>query len=480
MGVQPESSSVFPSGYRSDQIPRRMSSIGNPQNDAATTSHWSSEVRFNPPAVFTFIVLLTMLSRLVWAVCRYCVNLVFWDQWDFYTPLFNHASLWQIFTWEHSPHREGIGLVLDKFVLEWSDWSSLAEALFMVGALLAAALLALLLKRRLLGRLGYSDLVIPCLFLTFAQLEALIGEANPSYSAFPELLIVLSCLAWLIPKPVARYGVLLALNFLLIYTGFGIFMGVVTVGVLLFELRRVVRAKAESWRVVVVALLLAGLSLASFFYHYRWDPTISCRFPDHHPLNYGWFVSLLMSYFLGLRAVVPATAVGIAVALVAVAILIWHGVHLWKSREFSPVDLTVVTLLSFSLIFAANAAMGRVCFGLPEAAQFSRYMGLLVPAFLGIYFHLLTWPSTWRRTASLAVFAIAIIPGTVRTPAGYSPEAVSNGKRVWRACILQTGNIDLCDRATQFPAHPNPRKTHMLEKLQFLQKNRLNLYSDGQ
>jgi hypothetical protein len=333
------------------------------------------------------------------------------------------------------------------------------------------------LRQKLFGSLDYSDIVIPCLFLTFAQMEVLVGEENPSYSAIPELLIGLYCLVWILPKPIARYVAVLVLNFLLIYTGFGFFMGVVTIGVLLFDLRRAFRTESESSSFPVVALLLATASLAGFFYHYRWDTAVSCRILDSPPLHYPWFIGLMMAYFLGLRAVVLASAVGIFLALVAFAILIWHGVRLWRNREWSAADLTVVILLSFSLIFAANAAVGRVCLGMPEAAQFSRYMGLLVPAFLAIYFHLLTWRKSRFRTVLLAVFVIALIPGTVRMPNGYSPQVVSDGKQAWKTCILQTGNISYCDHATGFPAYPDPRRTQLLEKLQFLQKNRLNLYS---
>src|SRR5262250_475132 len=53
---------------------------------------------------FPFIVVASAIAatayRLVLAVDRYSVNILFWDQWDFYTPLFDHAYLWQIFTWQ--------------------------------------------------------------------------------------------------------------------------------------------------------------------------------------------------------------------------------------------------------------------------------------------------------------------------------------------------------------------------------------------
>ncbi len=438
----------------------------------------SSQRSFRVPVIVVSTVFLAATFRLGLAVWRYSVNILFWDQWDFYTPLFQNASLWKIFNWQHGVHREGIGLVLDKLVLESTRWNSRAEALFMVATLCAATVVALALKQKLFGPIEYSDIVIPCLFLTFAQMETFVVAANPSLSAVPELLLGLYCLAWMLPKTIARYAAVVSLNFLLIYSGYFLFMGAVTIGVLLFDLRRALRTESGFPSFPAAAFLLAVASMAGFFYHYGWAPNVPCfHFPDAHPLNYPWFIAFMMSYFLGLRTVVLASVAGGFLTLAAFAVLIWHGVRLWRNRDWSPADLTVVILLSFSLFFAANAAVGRVCQGLPEAAQFSRYMALLVPAYLAIYFHLLTWRKNAFRAALLTVFAIALIPGTLRMPNGFSPRIVSDGKQAWKTCILQIGNIDYCDQATGFPIYPDPRRTHLLEKLQFLQKNRLNLYS---
>ena len=275
-----------------------------PQAEPSTTPLSRSIRRL--PIILVSVVFAVTLSRLIAVVNRYSVNIIFWDQWDFYTPLFNRASLWQIFTWEHAPHREGIGLVLDKFVLDATRWNTRAEALFMVVILLVAAITALALKQRLYGTLSYSDIVIPCLFLTFAQLEVLIGEENPSYSVFPELLIILSCLAWTISKPILRYSSVLLLNFLLIYTGFGFFMGAVTIGVLLLDLHREFRTSG-SLRLPALALVLALASQGSFFYRYHWSTEIACPIFRAPLWNYPWFMALMMSYFFGVRAVVAAS-----------------------------------------------------------------------------------------------------------------------------------------------------------------------------
>ena len=411
------------------------------------------------------------MAVVVW---RHSVNFLFWDQWDFYTPLFNHASLWQIFIWQHGPHREGIGLVLDKFLLDWTHWSTRAESLLIVAAILSAAAVAVRLKAKLFGKLDYTDFFIPCLFLTLAQIDQLIGVPNPSYSAFPELLIMLYCLAWTMRNRPARYGAILVLNFLLLYTGFGFFMGIVTLVLLALDVRRSLRVPSSG--VPLTALGLALISFASFFYHYRWMPAVSCFvFPDPHPLNYPWFISLELSLFVGVRrSLVLASVLGAGLMLVIAALLLWHGVRLWRAKCWADLDVTMVALSGFTFLFALNAAIGRVCLGMPAAGQSSRYMGLLVPAFLAMYLHLLSWRDGTKKAVALTVFALIVLPNTLKM---HRDPVEENGKRAWQACYLKVEDIDYCDRVTGYPTHWDPAATHLKEKLDYLKRNRLNLFS---
>lgn len=89
-------------------------------------------------------------------------------------------------------------------------------------------LLALLLKRRLFGPLSYSDVALPVIFLSLEQYETLLNVPNPAPYAYPLLLIMLYCVALLCRNRLLRYALVLTLNFLLIYTGYGLVMGVVT------------------------------------------------------------------------------------------------------------------------------------------------------------------------------------------------------------------------------------------------------------
>jgi hypothetical protein len=426
---------------------------------------------------FVLAVFAGFTWRLIARTLESSVNIPFWDQWDFYTPLFNHASLWRIFIWQHGPHREGIGLVADKFLLEWTHWNARAESLLIVGCFCTAAVFAMYLKVKLIGPLTYSDGVIPAMFLMPAHLGAITGVANPSYSGFPELLIFLYCLAWTLRDPLLRYAAVLLLNFLLIYTGFGFFIGIATIVVLLVELRRGLKANS-GLLAPVAALAIAALSFASFFWRYQNAPAKLVRCVEHpHVLNYPWFVALALALFLGMRrAIVLATIVGSASALALIWVACWHASNLVNRREWSNRDLVIAILASFSLLFVIAAALGRACLGMPSAAQNYRYLGLLVPGFLAGYFQLQLIPNAGRRILAVAIFVIAVIPPSLRN---HTDLIAENGKRAWIACLSRGGSIPHCQQSTGFTLHSDPGRTHLEEKLDYLRRNRLSFYAQS-
>src|SRR5256885_2369142 len=169
-------------------------------------------------------------------ISQYAVNLFITDQWDFHrATLFEEHSFWEIFRWQHGPHRQGLGGVISKLVDPFFHWSSRAQSFEAGIIILLAAIFALYLKRRLFGRIDYFDVAIPLLFLTRNQFEPLIAATNISHGPVPLLLMMFYCLAWTLQHRLARYICIVTVNFLLIYTGFGIFAGFITPVLLLFE-----------------------------------------------------------------------------------------------------------------------------------------------------------------------------------------------------------------------------------------------------
>ena len=79
--------------------------------------------------------------------------------------------------------------------------------------IVAAAICALYLKKRLYGRLSFWDVLIPALSFIPAQYETLFVTANFAHGPFPFLLILLYCLAGTCRNRGARYSVILIVNF---------------------------------------------------------------------------------------------------------------------------------------------------------------------------------------------------------------------------------------------------------------------------
>jgi hypothetical protein len=150
------------------------------------------------------------------------------------------------------------------------------------------------------------------------------------------------------------------------------------------------------------------------------------------------------------------------------------GWRLIESERDRNIHMIPAVLLTYSILFAANTAIGRVCLG-PDAAQTARYATLLIPGVTAFYLGLqLLSPAGIRRSVTCA-FVFLTVPGCLFVNSG--ADWFAGGKRAWVACYLQSGNISACDKSTGFVIHPYPRQTHLQYKLDYLKAHRLSLYS---
>lgn len=114
-----------------------------------------------------FLATIALAARLLTLISRYAANVFFMDQWDFNdATLFQPHSLWEMFRWQHGPHRQGLGAVISFLIEPHFHWNSRCES-FLAGAMvILAALCALWLKQRLFGALTVFDVCIPVIFLS--------------------------------------------------------------------------------------------------------------------------------------------------------------------------------------------------------------------------------------------------------------------------------------------------------------------------
>src|SRR5215813_15241915 len=106
-------------------------------NQPETHSSFSRSLRFRPQwqLVAVLAAFAALSARLFTLISRYAVNVFFMDQWDFNeATLFEKHSLWEMFRWQHGPHRQGLGALLSFSVVPDPIKNKHSES-FLVGAI---------------------------------------------------------------------------------------------------------------------------------------------------------------------------------------------------------------------------------------------------------------------------------------------------------------------------------------------------------
>jgi len=401
------------------------------------------------------------------------------DQWKFNeAALFEKHSLWQVFRWQHGPHRQGVGGLLAALIEPLFRWNSRYEAFLAVVIVVIAALLALYLKMRLHGILRVEDIVIPLFFLTPVQYESLVAGTNLSHGPLPLLLVIGYCLCWTINSLPWRYVGIVGANFLLIYTGFGLLMGFITPILLAIDWHR--NSENSAWR--GLAFVGSLISLVSFFIGYHFQPAAECfSAKPTNPIYYALFASFMYAAFVGVRAshaLVPAILLGSAFLLALISAL---GLSFRKALSVASADQLVrVALLSYGVLFSLATAYGRFCLGL-GAAMGSRYMSYIVLGFFGLYLAVVSCQEKVLHAVSLSVVvALALLTGArVNHHDRLALETLHSGRAAWRACYISYNDLQQCKSRTNFEVYAPGADQELSSKLDFLRHNRLNLYADA-
>ncbi len=435
---------------------------------------------------------LALSLRLFRIISLYTVNIFFGDAWGFdYTLVADHRSLWEMFRLPFGPHRQGIGALFSYFVGSCSHWNSRTETFAVAAVIVCATGCALLLKKRLYGGITYTDVAIPLLLLNPSQFEMLVSYPNPSHGPFPLLLVVLYCLAWTVKSPLFRYGLVLVVNFLLIYTGFGLFMGFFTPVLLSLDFYRSVREqeRLSSRGRLLFVIFLSIASLCSFFIGYKFQSAVICygsrenamvTFSARYLFRYLWFMSLMFANFVGKKGIdfLTTTIGGLALSACVIC-LAFCLKRLAAAKTSTWVSKMVPTvLLGYCILFAFSTAVGRLCLDELTAAQKARYMPYLAAGLLGVYFCLLSAPRTNVRNISiLALLAMALVSAISINSADRGAMAwLAHGKQKWKECYMARHDIHMCDKLANFPLDSNS-DGHLQDRLDFLYQKKLNLFA---
>ena len=445
---------------------------------------WTSA--YAPSLVVTAAFLL-FAAQMFQLISNYAVNIFFSDQWEFNdATLFQKHSLWQMFSWQHGPHRQGLGALFAELVDPPFHWNSRIESFIVGGVVAGAAICGLWLKKRLYGRLSVFDVAIPAIFFTPGQWETLVLTPNFAHGSFPLLLLVLYCLAWTVETQVVRYALILLINFVAIYTGFGLLLGILTPFLLVLDhWTRQTEVRLPT-AYLVGAVLVSLASLGSFFLGYKFKPYMECfSFQPQSPQSYLAYVAVMCSNFFtvkGGRATAQNAGFIILIALLASVVIAARlllrrdGLELQAAHRAK--SLVPLILISYTLLFCVATAYGRVCGGL-WSAQSSRYVIYLELAMFGFYLQLLNSRQTPRQRLLLIGFVASVITASTfvdRSVLTYFRYV----KQEWKTCYMRTEDIIGCNRFVGVAiVLPAPEKIHLQEKLQFLKATGQNLYLDS-
>ena len=115
------------------------------------------------------------------------------------------------------------------------------------------------------------------------------------------------------------------------------------------------------------------------------------------------------------------------------------------------------------------------------SAQLSRYITYMIPGFFGIYLWLVSLPQGSLRKYLLVAAVVCMIAATFPLREGDSTmmKYVSWGKSDWKTIYLVMEDVERATSETNFRIYSKPEKIHLKQKLEYLKKNRLNLYLDS-
>lgn len=183
-----------------------------------------------------------------------------------------------------------------------------------------------------------------------------------------------------------KYALVVALNFVITYTGYGFFIGLMT-PVLLLAMYWTARYRSPADRKWLGAAIVASLaSLGSLFISYIHQSASGCDSLWSAPtIRYFWFMDLMYATTFGERSVgITGKALGFVVLLAVTAVSLYG----WKqasgaSGKARQIHLVALILAAYSILFCISGALGRTCLGL-ETALASRHINYVQLGILGL------------------------------------------------------------------------------------------------
>jgi hypothetical protein len=414
-------------------------------------------------------------------VDAYAVNVFIADQWDYWEPMFRDAPLLEKFFHQHGPHFMGVSYLVIDLVGTASSWNVRAEAFVLVALSVFNTALALWLKHRLVGRWHAWDALIPLMILSFKHHSVYLMGADP-LNVVPLVLVLATALFWTAKSRAWRYGGVLGLNALAVWTSFAFLSTFVVLALLALEMGlRGSRKEPVGWEALGMCAAAVPLVLAfrAFDLGAGAPSLISA---GYSPSPYLRFLEALWGgNFLIVRNPLATHCVFGVVLLLHGLLARWMAQRILHEARDGCVDrawLPVAYLVGYSGLFAATCVLARAGLG-SDAAYAARYLMHLVPFGLGLYVFLLLAKTRWRHPA-LAILGLSLLWGEVAAYHTYERTVIqiSRGGARWVRAYLATKDVERANRISRFKVYPwDDAQPRIQERLEYMERHQLGLFS---
>jgi len=414
---------------------------------------------------------LLLSARLLLFVRAYSVNLLFSDQWGFLTPVLLNLGAWHSYRYQHGSHRMGLPFLLTSYLMKISDWDVRWESYFAVGTLVLAAVVALALKRILVGPIKFYDVVIPIVFLSPIHYEHTVQTAATAACIFPILLNLVFTVCLVSQNPIIQYGCGGLVAFNLIFTGYGIVAAVCAAA--FFALALIRALMTRRWCEVAAAASVLGSLIWGFenyFSDYNWTLGGDSLLPAGESWFYLEYISALYAALFQIRDAHFYFMGGLSLFLsLLLCIIFFRRVILGNHR----LDRAICFLSLSSLLYSFLTTLARASEGIVNA-QSSRYLMLLLPLLLAWHLYFSYWfpklkPLTGKFAGGSWVFWITC--NCFLLSPGYrgGMENIHAGKLQWLRSYREHDTVEQINRRANYSLHGAND-----DVLDYMRANRLN------
>ena len=431
-------------------------------------------------AIISAVLLsLFLIARWYYFVNTYSVNVLFYDQWDFLNGLFYSDGLLDLYLYQHGPHRQGIGMWLIAFVNYLSDWNTQVDANLVASFSFISGISFLLLKQKITGKRSFFDIIILLICLSPLQHGVFSNTPNVSHGTLPLFLISLYGWSIFIKHKLKRYALILVLDMLLIYTGFGFFMGLIIPAYFIVEWIKESNKK-EQFK-ILVALTLSLLFLASFFIDYslqHFNESVLIENPNS--IDYMLFILFGLSRIIGS---VFSFNTAIIIGAVGIVFICYSYYRLTKKLYFLhheskdyKVAILCFSLSLFTISYFIVTSIGRTKYGI-ETAISTRYFPLLIPLYISLYYFICIYIKKNQVALLISLFITSFssfyYPAEIRLMKEFKAM-----KTNWVTVYLESGNSEMANKCEDCLIYPKDifKAANIDEKIDYLKKNDLNLF----